>query len=405
MTMTKKLYYTDQYLRKFSSRVRRLTESNGKPAIVLDRTAFYPTSGGQPHDRGTINEIEVLEVIENESQEILHILESPVEGPKAVGRIYWNRRFDHMQQHTGQHLLSQAFIKKCNADTLSFHLGDESATLDLNQSGFSIDTIAAVEDFANHIIYENRRVSSRLVPIHELDQYPVRKPPVVENDIRIVEIENFDYSPCGGTHCSRTGEIGIVKITRSENYKQGTRIHFKCGMRALRDYQEKSKILKKIGDDLSTGEPELHRNIRKMREELKSLRTDLGRLKQQQLDQEAKEIFSGRKIILGMNIISTVFEDRSAEELKILAQKIVKRFPNTVVLFGTKAATKATLLFLRSEEIPINMGKLMQAACKLVNGRGGGRPQQAQGGGPAVDKLEMALRYALEGISKEAHLE
>jgi alanyl-tRNA synthetase len=403
--MTTKLYYSDPYLQKFSSKVRKSTLINDMPAIFLEQSAFYPTSGGQPHDTGTINDIEVLDVYENESNDIVHILKQPVEDRDVVGRIYWERRFDHMQQHTGQHLLSQAFIKKCNADTISFHLGDESATLDLNQAGFSADTISAVEEFTNRIIYENRQVIGHIVSKNELDQFPVRKPASVEGNIRIIEIENFDYSPCGGTHCSRTGEIGVVKITRYENYKDGTRVHFKCGIRALREYQEKSKILKQIGEHLSTGEPELYRNIKKLQHELKSLRREHGDLKNRYLDHEAQTIFAERKDLENLDIISKLFTDRDPKDLKPLAQKLVRYGTNTIVLFGTKAGGKASLLFLRSEAIPIDMGKLMQQACAVIGGRGGGRPEQAQGGGPAQDKLEIALENAFEEISKGANLE
>ena len=400
--MTTKLYYSDSYLQKFSSKVQKSTLIDDMPAIFLEQTAFYPTSGGQPHDTGTINDIEVLDVYENESNDIVHIMKQPVEDRDVVGRIYWERRFDHMQQHTGQHLLSQAFIKKCNADTISFHLGDESATLDLNQTGLSAETISAVEEFTNRIVYENRQVIGHIISINELDHFPVRKPASVDGKIRIIEIENFDYSPCGGTHCSRTGEIGAVKINRHENYKDGTRIHFKCGIRALRDYQEKSKILKQIGEHLSTGEPELYRNIKKLQLELKSLRREHGDLKNRYLDHEARAIFAERKDLENLDIISKVFTDRDPKELKLLAQKLVQYGANTVVLFGTETGGKASLLFLRSEAIPIDMGKLMQQACAVIGGRGGGRPEQAQGGGPAEDKLEIALNRALEEVLKQS---
>ena len=397
--MTTKLYFDDQYLQEFSSTVIQKIETGEKPGIILDQTLFYPTSGGQPHDTGTINNIPVLDVIEDERHQIVHLLEEPVTGRSVEGLINWARRFDHMQQHTGQHLLSQAFIKTCDAETISFHMGDESATLDLNQTELSIETIAAVEDLANRIIYENRSVIGRIIGKNELDQYPVRKPPAVDDNIRIVEIKDFDYSPCGGTHCSKTGEIGIVKIKRFENYKGGTRVHFLCGRRALKDYQEKSKIIKQIGEYLSAGETDLYKNIKKSRDELKLLRRDHGNLNRRYLDYEAQALFSERKEIENINIIVKIFEDRNPKELKILAQKVMENFPSTVILFGAKSEGKASLFFLRSEELACDMGKLMQEACAVINGRGGGRPQQAQGGGPAADKLDAALQYAYELIT------
>ena len=398
--MTSKLYLDNQYLRRFTSTVSHIVETEEKPGIVLEKTLFYPSSGGQPHDTGTLNDIPVIDVFEDESRRIVHLLAEPLSGNHVEGRINWQRRFDHMQQHTGQHLLSQAFLVAANAQTLSFHLGDQSATLDLNQTGFSMKTIAAVEDLANQIIYENRPVIVRIVGKNELDQYPVRKPPAVEDNIRIVEIKDFDFSPCGGTHCSKTGEIGIVKIRRFENYKGGSRIHFLCGLRALKDYREKSNIIRQIGEYLSAGATDLYNNIKKNRDELKRLRRENSNLTKRYLHFEAQALFSERKKIDAVNIIVKIFEDRHPNDLKILARKIMEDFPDTVVLFGAKADGKASLFFLRSETVAWDMGKLMQDACAIIDGRGGGRPQQAQGAGPAADKLETALQGAYLGLAR-----
>jgi len=397
--MTKKLYHDDPYVQEFSSKVIQKVKAGKRSGIILEQTLFYPTSGGQPHDTGTLNDIPVLDVIEDERQGIVHLLAGPVAGEEVDGRINWERRFDHMQQHTGQHLLSQAFLKVCNAETISFHMGEDSSTLDLNQPGVTVETISAVEDLASRIIYENRPVTGRIIGKKELDQYPVRKPPAVDANIRIIEIKDFDYSPCGGTHCSKTGEIGIVKIRRFENYKGGTRIHFLCGLRALKDYQEKSKILKQIGESLSAGEADLYKNIIKIRDELKYLRREHSNLNKRYFDYEASALFAESTEVENTNIIVKIFEDRNPKELKILAQKVLENFPNTVILFGAKAGGTASLLFLRSEKLTWDMGKLMQAACAVINGRGGGRPQQAQGGGPAADRLDAALQCAYDLIS------
>jgi alanyl-tRNA synthetase len=392
--MTVKLYLKDPYRQNFDAKVIEQTEVNGRPAVFLDQTLFYPTAGGQPHDTGTLNNIPVVDVFEDVNRRVVHLLQEPLAGPEVAGRIDWRRRFDHMQQHTGQHLLSQAFIKICQAETLSFHLGDESATLDVDQAGLDRYTITAVEELANRIICEDRRVELHIVGKEELDRYPVRKPPAVEKNIRIVEIKDFDYSPCGGTHCSRTGEIGMIKIRRHEHYKGGSRIHFLCGFRALKDYQGKSAILKQIGDALSSGEGDLPKNIQKMQDELKQLRWEHNRLKKQLSDLEAKALVSGAQMHEKFNVVEKIFEDRNPQELKILGQAVLENLPDAVILFGSSAQGKASLVFLRSENLSPDMGKLMQAACAVINGRGGGRPQQAQGGGPAADRLEEALRHA-----------
>ena len=392
--MTLKLYLEDPYRQTFPANVVEQTEIDGKPGVVLEQTLFYPTSGGQPHDTGTLNDVPVVDVFEDDGRRVVHLLKEPLTRSEVEGRINWQRRFDHMQQHTGQHLLSQAFIKICDAETLSFHLGDESCTLDVNRAGLDSATIASVEDLANQIVCENRKVEFHMVAKSELARYPVRKPPAVEENIRIIEIDDFDYSPCGGTHCSRTGEIGIIKIRRYENYKGGSRIHFLCGFRALKDYRNKTAILKQIGDSLSSGEGDLPQNIQKIQDDLKQLRWDHNHLRKQYLNYEAGTLVSECRKLGNINVVEKIFEDRDPQELKILAQSVLENLPSAVVLLGSKAQGKASLFFLRSEALDMDMGKLMQAACAVINGRGGGRPQQAQGGGSAVDKLEEALRHA-----------
>lgn len=390
--MTKKLYIEDPYLRKCSSEVIGQTEVDGKPGIILNQTVFYPTSGGQPHDTGTINNVAVVEVLEDVNRQIVHLLEKPVKALEVEATINWERRLDHMQQHTGQHILSQAFVKACDADTLSFHLGEKSATIDLNQSGLTIEAITTVEQLANRIIFENRTVMSHMVGKNELQRFPVRGLPTVEDNIRILEIKDFDYSPCGGTHCCKTGEIGILKIRRHENFKGGTRIHFVCGFRALKDYQKKTEILKQLSKAMSCAEADLHANIQKMKDDLKSLRTDHDHLKKQLLNYEADALIAESKKLEEIHLINKIFGDRDQKEVKLLAKKILEKFPNTVILFGIKAEEKASLFFQCSEELALNMAQLVETACAIINGRGGGRPQQAQGGGSDVKKLESAMQ-------------
>jgi len=392
--MTQKLYHEDQYLQEFSSEVIEETEVNGKPAVILKQTLFYPTSGGQPHDIGTLNDIAVVDAFEDQNYRIVHLLEEPLKGRRVTGLIDWQRRLDHMQQHTGQHVLSQVFSKKFEAETISFHLGEESATIDLNQSGFGHDAITRAEILANRIIFENRSVIAHIVSKSELDRFPLRKPPTVEDRIRIIEVKNFDYSPCGGTHCSKTGEIGILKISRYEHYKGGTRIHFICGLRALKDYQRKSEVIKHLTTSMSSSEGDLYQNIQKFQENFKFLRLEYENLKKQVLDNEARELCAERKKIGDIYIVKRLFENRDQKELKFLAKKILNTVTTTVILFGAKSEGKASLLFQRSEELPLDMGQLMKKACTVIKGRGGGRPQQAQGGGPDVDKLANALQDA-----------
>jgi len=289
--MSKKLYLENAYLKSCTSDVIKQPKTKGNPGVILDQTVFYPTSGGQPHDTGTINKVDVIDVFEDEHQQIVHLLEKPVEDAQVACEINWERRFDHMQQHTGQHILSQALLKICNGETLSFHLGDWSATIDIDQSDLSSEIINAVEQHANRVIMEDRHVIAHVVDREEIRKYPVRKPPTVEDNIRILEIENYDYSPCGGTHCSRTGEIGLIKIRHYENYKGGTRIHFVCGSRALEDYQAKTEILKQLSKSMSAAESDLPQNITKLKDDLKALTAERDRLGKKLLDYEANSLF------------------------------------------------------------------------------------------------------------------
>lgn len=397
-SMTRKRYHENPYLQTFSSQVVEHLEHEGKPAVILTQTAFYPTSGGQPHDTGKLNDVAVLDVIETPEHELIHILEAPLTADTVQGQINWERRFDHMQQHTGQHLLSQVFLKLCDADTLSFHLSTEYSSVDIDVGDLDTETVKFVEAIANQVIYENRNVTAHSVNSDELALFPIRTPPIVENNIRIVEIEQFDYSPCGGTHCSRTGEIGQIKITKYENYKGGSRISFVCGNRALKDNQQKTDLLQELSGIMSCGEPELPHHVQKCLDDLKDMRREHKHLVQQVLDYESRALLSEREQVNNISILQKRFEARDPKALKILAMKVLEQSPATVVLFGGTQKGKASLLFLCSEGLPFDMGQLMKSACVLLNGRGGGKPTQAQGGGTKLEKLEEALQHARNSL-------
>jgi alanyl-tRNA synthetase len=392
--MTIKLYIDDPYLHHCTAKTIRQTQVHAKPGIILDRTIFYPTSGGQPHDTGTLNRVAVTDVIEDPNHQIIHVLEKPLEDSQVECEINWERRFDHMQQHTGQHILSQALLKTVGAETLSFHLGEQGSTIDINQAGLALDAVTGVEKRANSIIFENRDIIGHLVGKSEIHQFPIRKPPTVEDCIRIVEIKNFDYSPCGGTHCSRTGEIGILKIRRHENYKGGTRFHFVCGFRALKDYQAKTEILKQLTTAMSAAEPDLLQNILRLKDDLKARRKERDDLKWKLLDYEADSLYAKGTQQAGIHLIKTIFDDRHPKEINLLAKKIVSMYPDAVTLFGIKSKANAQLIFHCSPKLAFDMGQLMKTASSTIKGLGGGRREQAQGGGPLVERLEDALQGA-----------
>jgi alanyl-tRNA synthetase len=255
--MTKRLYYDDAYLTQFKARVIEQSPYKDRFAVVLDQTAFYPTSGGQPFDQGMLDGVNVVDVLVDENEDrVLHVLTAPVAEPPAevLGEIDWDRRFDHMQQHTGQHILSQAFIEVAQAETVSFHLGADSATIDV--AGARRPSPADMEQaelLANKIVWEDRPVTARVVSPEELADLPLRKPPTVTEDIRVIQVADFDWSACGGTHVARTGEIGLCKIVKWENRGAETRVEFRCGLRALNDYAQKNNMVNHLAAGFNVG--------------------------------------------------------------------------------------------------------------------------------------------------------
>ncbi|MFH1964994.1 MAG: alanine--tRNA ligase-related protein [Acidobacteriota bacterium] len=259
-----RLYSGDSYLSEFKAEITRVVPCQNGWEVSLSRTAFYPESGGQPADQGWINDVPVVNVVDT-SEGPVHIVSTGnlFVSQEVQCRIDWNRRFDYMQHHTGQHILSQAFLEICGTATVSFHLSCDSATIDLSVESLPEEMLFETEIRANKAVTENMEI--RVYPFDSSKQkdIPVRKPSTRQGPVRIVEISNWDYSPCGGTHCKSTGEVGIIKITRLERIRQLLRVHFCCGGRALRNFQKKSGLVSDLGQLLSCGEDDLLENLKK----------------------------------------------------------------------------------------------------------------------------------------------
>jgi alanyl-tRNA synthetase len=252
---TERLYYTDSHLIEFNARVVDITERvSGWTAVVLDRTAFYPTGGGQPSDTGTLNGSRVVECVDD-GERVLHLVQgaTPYVGAEVNGRIDWSRRLDHMQQHTGQHILSQAFVTLFNAPTKSFRVLDQSCEIDVDLASTSSEVIERAVELANNVIWEDRPITIRNVTAAEAATFPLRKDSAREGELRLIEIAGFDLTPCGGTHAYRTGEIGMIAVRSWERAKGLTRIEFVAGMRALADYRRANKSAREIAALFSTG--------------------------------------------------------------------------------------------------------------------------------------------------------
>ncbi len=398
MMTTKRLYYTDSYTATFDAELVELATVEGTPAAVLDRTYFYPTSGGQPHDTGTLNGVPVIDVLAREEDgAILHLLDGELSPGLVSGRIDWARRFDHMQHHTGQHILSQAFVRLANAETVGFHMSPDSITIDLNRTGIKAATIDAVEDLANQVVTENRPVRAWYPSDAELASLQLRKVPEVDGRFRVVVIEDFDHTACGGTHVAHTGEIGLIKVLRVDRRGDLTRVEFRCGRRAVRDYRVKNALLLRLAAEMTTGFDDIPAALNKLREENKALRRELKALRSVVLAHEAGELWQAAERHNGVALVLGAFAERDAAELRQLVQHLITH-PATVAICAT-AGDKAHLVAARSDDLPHDMVAVLKRGLAVWNvDRGGGRPSFAQGGGvPAtLDDVRAALEAAAE---------
>jgi len=387
---TRRLYLYQPYLTEFQANVLRSLPYESHYAVVLDQSAFYPTSGGQMHDTGTINGIDVIDVVE-ENEEIIHIVESTVRTGKANCQINWQRRFDFMQQHTGFHILARSFLKVTGARTLSSHLGEEISTIDVDLKEISEEQIREVEDLAHQIIFEDRKVTAYWTKPADVDENLLRKELTDRDKIRLVEIEDFDVDPCGGTHVSSTGQVGLVKIIHWEKIRGYLRLEFYAGYRAIRDYQKKWLINSQITNLLSTGEDDFVAAIRKVQAESKQLVKRNRKLAEQNISYEARELVQQAQE-QGKKVITILFENRELSEVRYLAKQAVK-FGEVWALFGLND-DKAHLIFARSDKFEYNLNELVKQVAHLIEGRGGGRPNFVEIGGPKKAALEDTLNCA-----------
>lgn len=398
--MTERLYYQDSYLKEFRAKVLKKIKIDNQTAVVLDETAFYPTSGGQPYDKGVIQDVPVVEVAE-EGDEIIHILKKELKekiNSEVVGKIDWKRRFDHMQQHSGQHILSAAFEKLWNADTVSFYLGDEICTLDIMKDNITSEEVKKAEILSNNIVLENKPIKVYFVNQERANELNLRKIPPQKEDIRIVEIKDFDICACCGTHCGTTGEVGLIKILKWEKRGVKIRLDFICGKRSLKDYYWKNELIKNISNKLTIKDTELGETVERMLEERKETRKESREIKEKLQEYEAKRLIDESSIRDdGIRIINKVFEEKNFQEARGLVQKIINLNDSVVVLAGIKNKGEgAKILFACSRVLKYDMNGLIREAGKFIEGRGGGAPNFAQAGGKKAEGIEDALNFASE---------
>jgi alanyl-tRNA synthetase len=398
--MTDRLYYTDPALREFDATVVAIGDVrvDGRTLVRLDRSAFYPTSGGQPFDVGILGDARVVDVFDeaegadSAGSDVMHAVEGDLRvGQQVHGAIDWHRRFDHMQQHTGQHVLSAAFDTLFDARTASFHLGAESSTIDLERE-MTPAQIAAAEQEANRIVWEDRAVAIRFVNSEEAAQLPLRKMPKKAGTLRLIDVGGFDLSACGGTHVARTGEIGLIAVASWERFKGGQRVEFLCGGRALTRFRSLRETMASAVRVLSVQPSEipeaverLQSDAKEQRRELMARHNELARYRADEMAAAAEDTPRGRLVMKAIDA-----------GLKALASGLTARPGFIAVLVST--TTPALVVIARSTDVDMKATEILSALTTMFGGRGGGKPDLSQGGGLSAspeDVLAAARRLIL----------
>ena len=433
--MTERLYRDDPYLLEFEALVLARREHQGRPAVVLDRTAFYPESGGQPWDVGTLEgldarppeppghgqgsrdaaaEVPVVAVLET-GGDVLHVLAAPLAADRVRGRVDAGRRRDHRQQHHGQHLLSRAFVRTAGARTVSFHLGAADSTIDLDREVGDEET-AAAETLANEVVWEARPVAARVVSRAEASALGVDPPEEAGNSVRLVEAAGFDVQPCGGTHPRSTAEVGVVAVLGRERYKGGSRVRFVCGHRALAAVRGRGAVLDRLGALLSAPPEALPEAAARVLESLTEANRRGADLLERALEGEARRLLAGMAPdafgggegcstsgtasaaphAVPPALVAVTYDGWTAAELRALAQRLVVLAPCVALL--ASRGDKVHLVFAQSEGLGHDIPALLRTAAEAVGGRGGGRGNLAQGGGDRLDRLDEALATAAAAV-------
>lgn len=394
---TEKLYYSDPYLKEFSAHVIKITElEDGRIGVILDRTAFYPEGGGQPCDTGWLNDIPVIDV-RSKDGDIVHVVSEAPSTEEVTGRLDWARRFDHMQQHSGEHVLSGSFLELFGAENVGFHLGPDAVYIDVTMESLTAEQAAAAEARANAAIYSTLTVSTHHVTDADLSKFPLRKMPTKDfGSLRLVEMPGIDCCPCGGTHVANTGQIGSIKIRGWERKSGVTRVDFVCGGRALADHGLNLSVVRQLSTRLSVPPVEVPSAVEKQLAKLEGLHKELQAAKQDLARLLAVETYgeapSGKD---GVKVIVKLYEGQPPIELADFAKHLLACGP-AILLFaaGLPEENKSQFLFACTPGLTINTGALLKGVLPLVGGKGGGNANWAQGGGPFSDKLADALEKA-----------
>ena len=399
--MAERLYYTDSFLREFDGRVVSCETADGRFRVRLDRTAFYPTSGGQPNDTGKLGEAAVVDVIDVEGKEIVHVTDREVAIGPVHGVIDWARRFDHMQQHTGQHLLSATFIELFKFPTVSFHLGRENSTIDLAAPLAVQRQLEESERRVNEIIFEDRPIAVSFATAKELAASGVRKAVEREGLLRVIEMEGFDRQPCGGTHLARTGQAGLLLIRKCEKQKQNWRIDFVCGGRALAAARGDFSTLRKSAEVLSCGMPEVPAVVQKFADERRAAQRQIKQLHERVAEFEAKSLLAGTVPSCegAARVVTAVFDTAEPGYLGLLATRMIAE-PCVQALLATRVG--GVIVFAQSGGFDADMGALLREAVSAAGGKGGGTKTFAEGSVADLAQIDAVIKRTAERLRRKS---
>lgn len=388
-----RLYYTDSMQRTFTSRVTRCDEADGHVRVVLESTAFYPTSGGQPFDTGTLGSASVIDVVDDDESGVVHVVDRPLTvGETVEGVIDWSRRFDHMQQHTGQHILSAAFDRTYGVRTESFHLGTTSCTIDLAREVTAAE-IAQAERVASQVVWDDRSVTVRFATEQEAAALPLRKESLRSGTLRLVDVTDFDLSACGGTHVPRTGMVGMIAVAGCERFRGGSRIEFVCGGRALASYARLRDQVTTLVRQLTVAPAELAGAVERLHTENRAAQKTIRALQEELATHLAATLVASAEDVGEFRRVLVEQPGWDATALKALASALASH-PGIVAVV-TGSGTPAPFVVARAADVVFDAGACVKQITAALGGRGGGRPELAQGA--AADPATV-LAFARDSV-------
>ncbi|MED3087325.1 alanyl-tRNA editing protein [Bacillus toyonensis] len=396
--MEQKLYYIDAYTKDFTTKIiKQDYDKEDNLYVVLNETAFYPTGGGQPYDTGTLNGTLVTNV-EEVNGEIRHFIAEQLETVEVEGKINWERRFDHMQQHAAQHILSAAFWDHFNIPTIGFHLGKETVTIDLETENLPAETIEKAVQIANNIVFENHPIRIQWMNLEEAKTLPLRKEPTLTENIRVVIIENFDYNGCGGTHPRRTGEVGLIQVLNWERNKGGIRLTFIAGWRTLKLMGQQQQIMKDVSKQLNSSETDIPAKVAQLLISQKENEKAIQTINEKLLFAEANELLQQPAEIHAGFLISKVFTNRSMQEVAKLSAIIIEQQEHAITYFVIENDDKLQCILACGKTVTLDMNALLKDALPAIEGKGGGNKKSARGGGKAIMSGDEFLHQLISSL-------